>query len=114
MRIDVFKTFDGVSYYGDIPQSFGLDDAIVESKRYSFDVPWSMLSDFALLIDDACDVALDAFDVEYIRYEKCNKLIDLLNTISYPEYKEMDKFIADLKVAAKRAIEYGTGVVVEL
>ncbi len=114
MRIDLFKSFEGVHYFANIPQSFGMDDSIVESKRYSYDAPWGIISDFALLVDDPCDVLLDIGDVDFFNVSQCKKLLEVLDTISYPEFKEMSEFISDLKVAAKRAIELGTGIVVEL
>lgn len=37
MRIDLFKSFEGASYYGDVPEASSVPDDQVESILYGFD-----------------------------------------------------------------------------
>lgn len=114
MRIDLFKSFEGASYYGDVPESSSVPETQVESMLYGFDADWRAIVDFALKINDACDTALDISDVDFFDVQKCVKLVKLLDSPIAVDDGALAKFAVDLKVAAQRAIELGTGIVVEL
>lgn len=114
MRIDLFKSFEGVSYYGDVPQATSVPGTQVESTRYGFDADFHAIVDFALKVNDACDTALDISDVDFFDVQKCLELVKLLDGPITIDDDALAGFVADLKVAAQRAIELGTGIVVEL
>lgn len=114
MRIDLFKSFDGASYYGDVPEASSVPDSQVDSTRYRFNDNWQAIIDFALKVNDACDTALDISDVDFFDAQKCEDLVKLLDGPISINDKALAEFAADLKVAAQRAIDLGTGIVVEL
>lgn len=114
MRIDLFKSFAGASYYGDIPEATSVPENQVESTLYGFDADWHAIIDFAMKVNDACGTALDISDVDFFDVRKCKELVTLLDAPISIEDDVLAGFVVDLKVAAKRAIELGTGIVVEL
>lgn len=114
MRIDLFKSFEGASYYGDVPEASSVPETQVESTHYSFDADVCAIMDFAMQIDDACDAVLDYTDVDFLNAQKCEKLVELLEGPISIKDEALVGFAADLKVAAQRAVELGTGIVVEL
>ena len=66
-------------------------------------------------INETCDTMLDDGDYDYISCEKCSKLVDLIESLPdgfVPcEYK---KVMFTLKEFAIRAIEYNTGIAIEM
>lgn len=114
MRIDLFKSFEGASYYGDVPEATSVTESQVESKLYGFDADWQASSDFAMKINDACDTVLDISDVDFFDVKKCKELVKLLDGPIAITDKVLVEFAHDLRDAAQRAIELGTGIVVEL
>ncbi len=114
MRIDLFKSLEGVSYYGDIPEVHGLPESQVDSSCYCFDVELEELQRFADQVDEACGALIDVFDEDYFDAEKCKKLVGLLDALNCTGNESMDAFIADLRRCAQQAIKLGTGIVLEL
>lgn len=114
MRIDLFKSFEGASYYGDVPEASSVPEDQVESTLYGFDTDWHAIIDFAMKVNDACDTALDISDVDFFNVQQCRELVKLLNDPIATDDAALAKFAVDLKVAAQRAVELGTGIVVEL
>lgn len=114
MRIDLFKSLEGASYYGNVPEALSMPESQVDSKHYSFDVPPSELSEFAMQIDNACGAIVDAFDVDYLNASQCEQLVEFLDSYECRDNEPMSKFVADLQTAASRAAKLGTGIVIEL
>ncbi len=114
MVIQLFLHLDGLKYYGDIPEKPENFDGIVEEYPLSVSDIKMLLNDVDS-IDTACDVLLDYGDVDYFNCEKCAKLkewIDCrLKSTLEPRYREI---LDVLKEYCSRAIEYNTGVVIEL
>lgn len=114
MKIDLFKSLENVEYYGDVPESFGLPESQVETKAYDAVAYWPLLPGFIDEMNETCGTILDIGDVDYLDAAKCESLVGLIDSIGRQENELMAAFIADLRAAASRAIELGTGIVVEL
>ena len=114
MRINLFKSFDGASYYGDVPEASSLPETQVESTLYSYDADWHAITDFAMKVNDACSTTLDISDVDFFDVQKCSELVKLLNSSVLTHDDVLARFATDLRDAAQRAIDLGTGIVVEL
>ena len=66
-------------------------------------------------INAACDTLLDDGDVDYISAKKCENLISLLEKLpdGYVPQKYV-KVVSALKDFAARAIDYNTGIAIEM
>lgn len=115
MKIELFKSLEGVTeYYGTIPESYNLPESQVESKFYAMPKNLEALSDLAMDINDRCATLLDISDVDFLDASQCKLLLSYLESVDQYKNEELAPFITDLTQYAKKAIELGTGIVVEL
>lgn len=114
MRFQLTKTLIGIKMYGPIYDlGTGGPDKVEEYVADDID-DW-FLDNMIDRINSACDTLLDDGDVDYISAKKCENLIDMINNLP-DNYipSEFQETIAVLLSYAKRAIEYGTGIEIEM
>jgi len=114
MSIQLFLSLDGLDYFGDIPEIPENPVGIVEEYPLSSEDIKMILNDVDS-IDVACNALLDYGDADFFNCKKCEKLQDwiddrLKSAIS-PRYREI---LGVLKDYCTRAVEYNTGMVIEL
>lgn len=116
MRFELVKTFDGVSsYYGNIPDTFHAPAGISEKTGFTLEDQRAIVGDFVAPINDVCGSCLDAYDVEYFDAKQCEKLMEWLeDRLQAPCSSRLRHLYDTLLEYAKRAVELGTGVIVEL
>lgn len=114
----LFKTLEGVPYYGDEPDvPEPLPDPRVEI--YNFDIGKEYLGyfkqDFINPVDERLNALMDYTDVDYLNTEKCIKLEFWLKerlTRDLPE--ALNPIYEKLLEYASHAVELKTGVIVQL
>lgn len=116
MRIDFFKTFEGITeFYGDVPESFGLPTSVVETKYYDLEEYWGSIgNEFTDGINKACGTLLDYGDVDFFDAKRCKMLVNHLRATKRPKGSSNQEFYDDLLRFAHKAIKLNTGIVVEL
>lgn len=115
MRIYLAKTLEGISMYGPIYNlGIGGPDKVEEYVMSFYEHDW-LLDNLVDRINAACDTLLDDGDVDYISADKCRDLLDMLDNLP-TEYvpDKCAKIISIIRDYATRAIEYGTGIEIEL
>ena len=115
MRFYLAKTLEGLEMYGPIYDlGSGVPDK-VEDYVMEYDEHDWLMENLIDKINAACDTLLDDGDVDYIAAEKCEKLIALLDSL--PDRfvpQKYIKVISVLKEYAIRAVEYDTGIAIEM
>ena len=114
MTFQLAKTLEGIKMYGPIYDlGTGWPDKI-EEYRDEDKNDW-FLNNMVDRINAACDTLLDDGDVDYISAEKCKELVTIINNLS-PQCipSESQKAMEVLLDYAKRAIEYNTGIEIEM
>ena len=114
----LFKTLEGVPYYGDEPDvPEPLPDPRVE--LYDFDIPreyWDFVeNDFISPAYNLCHALFGFYDVDYLNTEQCNKLKSWLEerlTRDVPDY--LKPIYEKLLEYTSRVVELKTGVIVQL
>ena len=122
MLISLIIHPENLSYYGDIPEPPMQSDGNAEvyfPKLQPFDdldTLWPVLyDDFIVPIMDPCDMVLSLSDIDYFDTEHCKLLAAWLSErMKRPAPPILQDFYEKLLEYAERAIELGTGVVVEL
>lgn len=118
MFFRLIKTFDGAQdYYGEIPQ-YTEEGYSKNTECYQIETEEErnlLLSDFMNPINDLCGTLLDYGDVDWFNVENCAKLNAWLDDrMQKPCNELLLKLYSILLEYTGRAIELGTGVVVEL
>ena len=114
MRFQLAITFDGMKMYGSI-YDFGTGLAGMVEEYVVDDTNDWFLEHMIDKINATCDTLLDNGDFDYIDAEKCKELIKMIN--DFPNGfvpKEFEKVIDILLDYAHRAIEYNTGIEIEM
>lgn len=114
MRFQLAKTFEGIKMYGPI-YDFGTGGFDKVEEFVTEDVDDWFLDHMVDQINAACDTLLDDGDVDFISAEKCKELLEVLNNL--PEnFVPIDSInaISVLTEYAKKAIEYHTGIEIEM
>jgi hypothetical protein len=115
MRIYLAKTLAGISMYGPIYDlGTGGPDKVEEYVMEFEEHDW-LLDHLIDRINSHCDTLLDDGDVDFIGAEKCANLIELIESLPrgyVPDNcQNVVKILLDY---ANRAIEYGTGIEIEM
>jgi len=114
MRFQLAKTLNGIKKYGPIFDLGTGDNSQVEEYVVE-DIDNWFLDNIIDQINAECDTLLDDGDFDYIGAEKCRKLIALLDNLPKSDIpKDFYKTIDVLKNYAKRAVEYNTGIEIEM
>ena len=118
MFFRLIKTSEGVqSFYGEIPQ-YMEEDYAKYTEIYPIESDEDrdlLLEDFMNPINDLCGTLLDYGDVDWFGVENCKKLKAwLIDRMRRPCNERLRILYTALLGYAVRAIEYDTGVVVEL
>lgn len=118
MWLVLFKTLEGVSCYGDEPDVPEiLPDPRVEKYNFNIDEKYGEFfeKDFIEPVDKLCDALMDFSEADYLGAGKCAKLREWLEgrlvrdmpEFLKPIYEKMFEFTS-------KAIEYNTGIVIQL
>lgn len=106
------------SFYGSIPETAGAPVGSYERYQLdfdSFDYFDIIDEDFIQPVDNICHSLLDIGDVEYLDIGQCKLLVPWLEKrLERPCPHPLDAFYPKLLEFARRAIELGTGVVIDL
>ncbi|WP_027206386.1 hypothetical protein [Butyrivibrio fibrisolvens] len=114
MRLYLAKTLEGLSMYGSIYNlGSGVPDKVEDYAMEYQEYKW-MLDNLIDRINASCDTLLDDGDVDYIGAEKCKDLVTLLENLPDGFVPEDYKVVTVLKNFATRAIEYNTGIAIEM
>jgi hypothetical protein len=114
MRFQLAKTLKGMGMYGPI-YDFGTADPKNIESFYAPDVDDWFLDNMVIKINSYCDTCLDDGDIDYIDAKRCKNLIEMIDDL--PSGFVPDEFteaIEVLKSFANRAIEYDTGIEIEM
>ena len=115
MRLYLAKTLEGLSMYGPIYDLGSGVPGKVEDYVMDYDEHDWMMDNLIDQINATCDTLLDDGDVDYISAKKCENLISLLENLpdGFVPLKYL-KVVSVLKDFATRAIEYNTGIAIEM
>ena len=116
MKFELIKMMDGLKIYGDIP-SLPVDYSDEQGERYVGEESdsWLLLEDMVHNIDPLINNLLDYGDVDYFSKEKCIVLKKWLNNRKEKEMSpRLNELYAVLSEYVDKAIDLGTGVVIEL
>ena len=115
MAFELVKSLEGVSFYGNIPESFGAPEGSFEKYRIEESDVLLLNEDFVDSVNDACGTLLDYGDIDFFDAEKCkalkNWLVARLNRDCEDRLAELYGKLLDY---AEQAIDLDTGIVVEL
>ncbi|MBO4462362.1 MAG: hypothetical protein J5749_05710 [Lachnospiraceae bacterium] len=115
MRIYLAKTLEGIGMYGPIYDlGTGVPERVEEYVMSEEEQEW-LLDNLVDSINATCDTLLDDGDYDYINADKCKDLVNMIDKL--PESCVKNQFASALKVLrdyAIRAIEYNTGIAIEL
>ncbi len=114
MRFQLAKTLEGMGMYDPI-YDFGTADPKNIESFYVPDVDDWFLDNMVIKINSYCDTCLDDGDVDYIDAKRCKNLIEMIDDL--PSDFVPDEFTEAIEVLrnyAQRAIEYNTGVEIEM
>ena len=114
MRFYVARTLEKIKMYGPI-YDFGsavpdkVDEYFVEDFNDWF------LDNMIDRINATCDTLLDDGDVDYISAEMCKELVTMLNNLPQGFVPKENREAVDVLLEyAKRAIDYNTGIEIEM
>ncbi len=115
MRIQLAKTLDGIGFYGPIYDlGTGVPDKVEEYVMEDNEHDW-LLEKMIDRINAECDTLLDDGDYDFIDAGKCKRLIELVDNLPKDYVPEQYKRVVGvLKEYASRAIEYNTGMAIEM
>ncbi len=114
MMFQLAKTIEGIKMYGPIYDlGTGWPDKIEEYRTDDLN-DW-FLNNMVDKINAECATLLDDGDVDYIDAERCKNLVDLIESLPHNfipiEHKKSMDVLLDY---AHRAIEYNTGIEIEM
>lgn len=114
MRFQLAKTLEGLKMYGPI-YDLGTGGPETVEEFVTDDIDDWFLDNMVDRINDVCDTLLDDGDVDYIGAEKCEDLLHMIDNL--PDGFVPNVFVETVEVLkdfAKRAIEYDTGIEIEM
>ncbi|SCY14284.1 hypothetical protein [Butyrivibrio sp. INlla14] len=115
MELYLAKTLDGMKKYGPIYDLSMEPAERVESYQFGFEENEWLLDNVIDGINAECDTLLDDGDYDFISADKCKALKDYLKKMDKSmipsEYHEV---IQKLIEFSDKAIEYGTGMAIDL
>jgi len=115
MKFALILNYAGLDYYGHIPVVPYPPDSRVEVFYFEDEENDLLLNDFVFPINRACGTLLDDGDLDYFDQSKCSVLKSWLeNRLSTISNETLENLYRKLLEFATRAVELGTGVVVEL
>lgn len=122
MKITLLLTDDVPRTYGDVPFTPDKsDEREVVWKPSSEFIDWvfkggyGAMSHDILDLDDACDVLLSLGDVDYFDAGQCSRLVAWIDKrFESPVDLRVAPLFRKMREFAARAVELGTGIVVEL
>ena len=105
-------------YYGNIPEFSDAPPEAYELHRLDFP-PTDFIDvidlEFAFPVNDMCDALLGPGDVDYLDARQCELLVPwLAKRLAQPCPYPLNELYPKLLEFAQRAVELGTGVVVDL
>lgn len=114
MVYQLILSFEGLDYYGDIPDAPYESGPNVEVFQFEME-DWPLFrDDFIEPVNVLCDVLLDYSDVDYFDVPKCKLLHGWLQErLTKPIQPRLELLYRKLDEFAVRAIGLSTGVVVE-
>ena len=114
MRFQLAKTLEGMEMYGPIYNFSTADPGNIESFRMR-DIDHWFLDNMVIKINAYCDTCLDDGDLDYIDAKRCKNLIEMINDLPSGFIpKEFTQAFEVLKDFAQKAIEYNTGIIIEM
>lgn len=115
LGFELIKDPTGLPYYGNMPDTPVEPDDSYELYKIDWDDARALDEDFADPINDLCDSLIGLYDVDYFDAKQCLKLRAwLVERLKRPCTGRLRELYTVLLDYANRAIELGTGVVVEL
>lgn len=115
MKFALILDYTGLDYYGHIPVVPYPPDSRLEVFYFEDEENELLLDDFVFPINKVCETLLDDGDLDYFNQSKCSLLKSWLeNRLSSISNDALEKLYKKLLEFATRAVELGTGVVVEL
>ena len=116
MRFTLIKSLSEiVDYYDDIPEIGSAPSSAYENYKWDLADQSLLAEDFMDPINDLCGTVLDIYDVDYFDTEQSRMLKSWLEErLKQPCDERLRELYTVLLDYATRAVELGTGVVVEL
>ena len=116
MMFALIKDASKLEYYGDVPEVFGATKEQAETYYGDWD-DGVMLCEYLLpeMDEKIDDCLLDLSDIDYFNKDKCVALKDILEAkMKVASSERLYELYTILYQYVLRAIELGTGVVIEL
>ena len=116
MMFALFHDFDGLTHYGRIPNPPLETTPQVEIFRMTSDADRDLMDDDLVdPINRLCDALLGPYDVDFLNAKQCWLLAGWLEArLEQPIMPRLSEIYRKLDDFARRAVEYNTGVVIEL
>ena len=114
MKFQLAKTLEGIKMYGPI-YDLGTGGPDKVEEYFMEDINDWFLDNMIIKINSYCDTCLDDGDVDYIDSNRCKNLIEMIDDL--PSDFVPDEFTEAIEVLrsfAQRAIEYDTGIEIEM
>lgn len=114
MKLQLAKTLDGTGMYGPIYDLGTGGPDKVEEFYFDDETDW-FLDNMVDRINAACDTILDYGDYDYIAADKCQDLLNMIKKLPcgyVPE--EYSPLIKTLESYASKALQYNTGIAIEM
>ncbi|WP_288801157.1 hypothetical protein [uncultured Fibrobacter sp.] len=116
MWLILFKTLEGVPYYGDRPDAIDNGDARIETYDFSIGQEYEDLleEDFINPMYNLCGSLVDIDESDFFDVEKCAMLVNWLENRFRQEVHPVLKPVYEkILEYAQKAIEYGTGIIIQ-
>lgn len=111
----LFLDLNVQEWYGDVPEIPENSEGRVEIYAPDEELRQTLLEQFVLPVNNVCGTCLDNGDVDFFDKEKCVKLAKWLEEQLAGELDpRLREPYGKLLEFARRAVELGTGVVVEM
>ncbi|OZG57316.1 hypothetical protein BTIS_1410 [Bifidobacterium tissieri] len=116
MMFALFHNFDNVKFWHRIPQRIGCPPSQVEIFRMTADADRDLMdADLVDPVNNLCDALLGPYDVDFLDATQCRLLAGWIEArLTQPITPRLAEIYRKLDDYARRAIEYNTGVVIEL
>ncbi|PLS30251.1 hypothetical protein Uis1B_1921 [Bifidobacterium margollesii] len=116
MEATLFHDFEHVtSYYGNVPERPMQPDGHIEIYKMHESDRDPLDEDFTDAINRVCDTTLGYGDVDFFDARQCRLLAGWLEArLEQPITPRLAEIYRKLDDFARRAVEYNTGVVIEL
>ena len=118
MKVALVKNYDGLDWFGDMPEAFAGNEAQAECHWLEEENRIPIARDFAWHTNGITDRCLDIYDVDYYDVDNCTKVANWLERRLNGEWGPCsDTLRKDYELIlslARRALNLGTGIVIEL